>query len=113
MTASSIARAANDTQLQARVLAMAQREILFNADLANTTYGKQLRTGMINVQPLMWPLAVDTEAAYETAVNSGRGAPGYDMDVIPDAAITSAIVAHWPYLEGEEPPPGEDTGDGD
>jgi len=104
MTASSIARAANDPQLQARVLAMAQREILFNADLAATTYGKQLQAGMINVQPLMWPVAVDTELAYETAVNSGRGAPGYDLDVIPDANLTSAIVTHWPYAEGEGPP---------
>jgi hypothetical protein len=45
---------------------------------------------------LMYPIAVDTEAAYETAVNSGRGAPGYDVDIITDAAITAAIAAHWP-----------------
>jgi len=105
MSASSIARAANDPQLNARVVALAQKEILFNDDLANTTFGKQLRAGMIQVQPLMWPVAVDTEAAYETAINSGRGAPGYDQDVIPDAAITSAIVAHWPYADGEGPTP--------
>jgi len=104
MSASSIARAANDPQLNARVVALAQREILFNEDLAATTFGKQLKSGLIQVQPLMWPVAVDTEAAYETAVNSGRGAPGYDQDVIPDANLTAAIVAHWPYAEGETPP---------
>lgn len=104
MSASSIARAANDPDLNARVVAMAQKEILYNADLAATAFGKQLRAGMIQVQPLMWPVAVDTEAAYETAINVGRGAPGYDQDVIPDAAITSAVVAHWPYAEGEGPP---------
>lgn len=103
MSAASIARAANDQQLRDRVLALAQKEILFNEDLANTTYGKQLQAGMIQVQPLMWPVAVDTEAAYETAVNSGRGAPGHDQDVIPDANLTSAIVAHWPYAQGEQP----------
>jgi len=103
MSAASIARAAGDPDLAARVQALAQKEILFNDDLANTAFGKQLRTGTINVQPLMWPVAVDNEAAYETAVNSGRGAPGHDVDIITDAAITSAINAHWPYAEGETP----------
>jgi hypothetical protein len=104
MTAATIARAANDPDLQARVLALAEKEILYDEALANTTFGKQLKLGVLSVMPLMWPVAVDTEAAYETAVNSGRGAPGHDVDVIPDANITSAIVAHWPYAEGEGPP---------
>jgi hypothetical protein len=103
MTAASIARAANDQQLKDRVLALAQKEIVFNETLADTEYGKQLRLGMINVQPLMWPIAVDTEAAYESAVSIGRGAPGHDVDVIPDAALTSAIAAHWPYTDAERP----------
>lgn len=103
MTMASIYRAANDPQLQARVLAAAQREIIFNADLAATQYGRQLTAGINTVTPLMFPVAVDTELAYETAVTSGRGAPGHDVDVIPDAVITSAVVAHWPYAEGEGP----------
>ena len=107
MTAASIHRAANDPQLQARVQAMASKEILFNDDLANTEYGKAVAQGFPNLMPLMYPVAVDTEAAYETAVNSGRGAPGHDVDVITDAALTSAIVAHWPYAEGEGPTPPE------
>ena len=109
MTMSSISRAANDPQLQDRVLAAAQREIIFNAELAATMYGRQLTAGVNSVTPLMYPVAVDTEAAYETAINSGRGAPGYDLDIITDAAITSAVVAHWPYAEGEGPiPPPEE-----
>lgn len=104
MTAASIARAANDEQLKARVQAMASKEILYNADLAATAYGQDVAGGFPNLAKLMWPVAVDTEAAYETAVNSGRGAPGHDVDVIPDAAITSAVVAHWPYADGEAPP---------
>jgi hypothetical protein len=105
MTANTIARAANDPQLQARVLALANREIIYNEDLANTEYGRALASGMALVGPLMYPIAVDTEAAYETAVNSGRGAPGYDIDVIPDAALTSAIVVHWPLTAAEKPDP--------
>jgi hypothetical protein len=105
MTAATIYRAANDKQLQDRVMALASKEILYDAALADTAYGKQVAQGFPNLMPLMYPVAVDTEAAYETAVNSGRGAPGHDLDVIPDANLTSAIVAHWPYADGEAPPP--------
>lgn len=101
MSASSINRAANDDQLIARVRAMAHKEVAFNETLANTEYGKQLLAGLINVQPLMWGVAVDTEAAYESALVSGRGAPGFDVDIITDAALTASIVAHWP----EDPTP--------
>jgi hypothetical protein len=96
MSASSIARAANDPELQARVLAMAHKEIVFNEELAATQYGRQLTAGAAGPNPLMWPIAVDTEAAYETALLAGRGAPGHDTDIITDAALTSAVVAHWP-----------------
>lgn len=101
MTASTIAKAAQDPDLQARVLAMAHKEIAFNQALAETMYGKQLQQGIIGPQPLMYPVAVDTEAAYESALAVGRGAPGHDADIITDAALTSAIIAHWPYAENE------------
>ncbi len=96
MTASTVSRAARDPDLIARVTALAHREIVFDPDLAETDFGRQLASGAGNVNALMYPIAVDTEAAYETAVNSGRGAPGYDVDIITDAAITAAIAAHWP-----------------
>lgn len=96
MSAASMNQAANDQQLQARVTAMAHKEILFNGDLADTTYGKALSSGMANIMVLMWPVAVDTEAAYESALLAGRGAPGHDADIITDAALTAAINAHWP-----------------
>lgn len=110
MTAASIARAANDEQLKARVQAMAAREIIFNQALADTEYGREVAQGFPNLAKLMWPVAVDTEAAYETALNSGRGAPGHDADIITDANIGAAIVAHWPYADGEGPttPPPEE-----
>jgi len=96
MSAASISKAANDPQLQARVLAMAHREVIFNEELAATQYGQRLAQGTNDVMPLMYPVAVDTEAAYEAAMQANRGAPGYDADVITDAALTSAINAHWP-----------------
>lgn len=111
MTMASIATAANDTELQARVLATAQREMVFNEALASTNYGKQLRSipSTISItpgsaytnliMPLMWRVAIDTEAAYATALQAGRGAPGHDTDIITDAALTSAVVAGWPQDE--------------
>jgi hypothetical protein len=96
MTMASISQAANDPQLQARVLAAAQREIIFNEELANTDYGKRLAMGGADVMPLMYRVAVDTEDAYATALAAGRGAPGHDADIVTDAQITAAIVAGWP-----------------
>ena len=96
MTMASINKAATDPQLMARVLAAAQREIIFNEELADTAYGKRLAQGGADVMPLMYRVAVDTETAYEGALQAGRGAPGHDSDIITDAQITSAIVAGWP-----------------
>ena len=103
MSAASISQAANDPELRARVLAMANKELLFDETKASSTYGKSLSAGAVGVEPLMYPIAVDTEAAYEAALQAGRGAPGHDSDIITDAALTSAIGAHWPY----DPPPPE------
>jgi len=103
MSAASISRAAGDQELRARVLAMAHRELLFDEMKAASTYGRNLSAGTVNEEPLMYPVAVDTEAAYESAVQAGRGAPGHDSDVITDAALTAAVNAHWPWMEGEGP----------
>jgi len=100
--------------------------MVFNEALADTEYGKQLMTvtlpppnsvyvttpspqsvGVLN--QLMWPVAVDTEAAYESALLAGRGAPGFDPDIITDAALTASINAHWPYADGETPPAADAT----
>jgi len=101
MSASSISQAANDPELRARVLAMAHKELEFDETKASSMYGRQLAAGVTNEQPLMYPVAVDTEAAYETALAAGRGAPGHDQDIITDAALTSAVNAHWPFQDGE------------
>jgi hypothetical protein len=104
MSASSIARAAADPQLQSRIIASASKEVAYDETLKQTWFGKQVANGMANWFALYWPVAVETEAAYETAINSGRGAPGYDTDIITDAAITAAIMANWPQDPNAEPP---------
>lgn len=104
MSASSIARAAADQQLKDRVNATVHKEAQANATFKDTDYGRQLQQGMTDGSPLMWPVAVATEAAYEAALVSGRGAPGHDTDIITDAAITSAVQANWP-MEDSTPNP--------
>ena len=113
MTFASITQAANDPQLRARVDAAAQKEVRYSEDLANTVYGQTLIGAVTQMMPpmgdpppspLMWGVAVATEAAYETALQAGRGAPGHDKDIITDEAITAAVVANWP--PDPEPPGG-------
>ena len=105
MSASSIARAAGDVNLQSRIVAAANKEIIFSEELADTWFGQRVLSGMAMWNPLYWSVAVETELAYETALNTGRGAPGYDTDIITDAALTSAIVANWPQEPVITPPP--------
>lgn len=106
MSASSIYRAANDPDLIHRVQALAHKEVSANDTLAESQFGKQLLRGSQDVTALMFPVAVATEAAYESALLSGiRGAPGFDSDVITDAAITAAIVDGWPPDEVFTPVP--------
>ncbi len=96
MSAVTISRAAADMQLQQRIIAAANKEIIFNEELADTWFGKQIRGGMAQWTSLYWAVAVETEAAYEGALLQQRGAPGFDADIITDAALTSAVVANWP-----------------
>lgn len=96
MSASSISRAAQDQQLLARVNAIAHKEAQGNAQFGDTDFGRKLMQGMTDASPMMWAVAVDTEAAYESALVNGRGAPGHDIDIITDAQITAAVQAHWP-----------------
>lgn len=96
MTLASVHQAANDDDLRRRVEASANQEARNNPDLQDTQFAKNLLNGIVNAQPLMWGVAVATEAAYFAAVQNGRGAPGHDSDIITDGDITAAVVANWP-----------------
>jgi hypothetical protein len=115
MSFNSIARAAVDQHLVDRVNAAAHQIIQTDAEKAATDFGKQLTAvysgaGMNPVGPLMWPVAISTEAAYEAALLGQRGAPGYDVDIITDAALFAAVNAAWPMTTTLAPVPA--PGDG-
>lgn len=105
MSASLIYRAANDPDLIQRVTSTAMQEVQANDELANTAFGRALLQGVQSMAALMWPVAVSTAAAYESAVAAGRGAPGHDTDVISDADLTAAVVAGWPPDPAPMTPP--------
>jgi hypothetical protein len=107
MSFATINQAANDQQLRARVDAAAQKVARTDPTYGDTAYGKQLISGTgtggampagvtLLPSPLMWGVAVDTEALYEAALLDGNGSPGHDAAVISDEVITQAVQNHWP-----------------
>lgn len=111
MSLSSITRAAADQQLIDRVTAAAFKIVRTDDDKANTVFGQLLlnsspMVGMNQVAPLMYPVAIATEAAYESALLNLRGAPGFDKDIITDAQIETAVTDGWPMTRPPTVPGG-------
>jgi hypothetical protein len=102
MSYTSITAAARDTALTDRITAAAYQEALDNPTFTDTVFGRQMLGGYGSAAPLNYPVAIDTEAAYESALAAGNPNPGGDPSVITDAAILSAVQAHWP--PDPEPP---------
>ena len=96
MSLNTVARAANDADLQARIQASVYSEAIANPDLRDTQFAEQVRRGIAYFTGFYWAVADAVELAYETGINNHRGSPGYDPDVVNDGAITSAVVANWP-----------------
>lgn len=86
-----------DMDLQARVVAAAVKEAWASPEFAATEFGRRLRVyPQEAIRTFMWPVAVDTEAAYTFAVETSVERPGLDVGVISDAALQAAVQAHWP-----------------
>ena len=105
MSQNTVARAANDPDLQKRVQAAAYSEAIANPALAETQFATQLMLGFANLTGLYWAVADAVDLEYETGINNGRGSPGYDDDVVSDGQITSAVVANWPPDPVAQNPP--------
>jgi hypothetical protein len=102
MSFSTVAQAANDTDLQERVQASVYSEAIGNPTLHDTVFAQQVRAGFTQLTSMFWAVADAVEAEYAAGLSAGRGAPGHDIDVVTDGAITSAVVANWP--PDPEPP---------
>lgn len=96
MSFNTIARAANDADLQKRIAASVNAEALNNPVLKETEFARQVRNNFGVPASMYWAVAVSVQLQYETGINNGRGSPGYDDDVVSDGDITAAVNANWP-----------------
>lgn len=97
MSYSTITQATRDQDLLDRVIAAVAKEANDNPDLMATDFGAFARSNPLQAgNQLMYPIAIDTEAAYASALAAGRGAPGHDSDVITDEALLASVQANWP-----------------
>lgn len=97
MSYTTISQATEDEAFRARVSAAVAREAWNNPTLADSDFAHLAQTSTLAAMAQMiWPVAIDTEAAYESAVIGGNPNPGSDPAVVTDGAILAATQAHWP-----------------
>lgn len=97
MSYETIYKATVDEPLRQRTEAGVSKEALNNPTYGNTDFGQLVKKGQAGIwQQFAYPIAVATEAAYESAIIGGNDNPGGDPSVITDAALLSAIQATWP-----------------
>jgi hypothetical protein len=103
MSYSSITEASRDQSLLDRIAAAVFKEAQSNPAFGDTVYGRNVLAGSAQLTPpFAYPVAIDTEDAYESAVAAGNPDAGGDPAVITDAAILSSVQARWP--PDPEPP---------
>ena len=97
MSYTLITQASRDVALLDRIAAAVFQEAQDNPTFGDTPFGVKVLTGIYPLTPpLAYPVAIDTAAAYESAVIADNPNPGGDPAVITDAAILAAVQAHWP-----------------
>jgi hypothetical protein len=97
MSYNSLVTQTQDQGFLGRLDAAVYKEAWTNPTFGDTDYGQA--TQRASTGPRMqfaWPVAIDTEAAYETALLNNVPNPGTDPSVITDGQILSAVQAHWP-----------------
>jgi hypothetical protein len=106
MSYTTITQASNDTALRNRIMAAVNKEVEENAELAASVFGQYAANNpWVAWQALIWPVAVEAEAPYESAIVAGNPNPGGDPAVITDAEILGSVQANWPeQVAGFLPP---------
>lgn len=95
MSLTSVTTASRDSDLTDRVTAGAQKEA-HNGAVKDSVVADELRDNPTLAVRFMWPVAIEYEAAYESALAAGNPNPGSDIGVITDDNITASIQANWP-----------------
>lgn len=95
MSFASLDTASKDQGLVNRTIACVQQEARTAAHAAGPFADAVIANPATGVA-LVWPVALNTEAEYEYALNAGVVNPGADETVITDPMILSAVQASWP-----------------
>jgi hypothetical protein len=99
----SLARQINDFDLNSRIDSAGQQEAWENAAVHDSAFAVAVRQGSVQPRDVFaWPVALNSEDAYETAVLHFHSQPGLDPAVVSDAMILAAVQANWP---AQWPPP--------
>ena len=96
MSYNSLTAASRDPGLESRVIAAVQKEARANPTFTDTDYGRFVIDNPAEGVQLVWPVVIDYEEEYESALAAGIPNPGGDESVITDTNIGSAVQAHWP-----------------
>lgn len=96
MSLKSLDAASKDLALQNRTIACVEQEARGNAAVADSDYAAAVIANAAEGIRMIWPVALNTEAEYESALVAGVPNPGNDESVITDGMILSAVQAHWP-----------------
>jgi len=96
MSFNSLTAASRDPGLNDRTISCVVQQAFDNAQLHDTAYGETVRNNPAEGVRMVWPVALNTEAEYASALAAGIPNPGSDESVITDAMILSAVQADWP-----------------
>lgn len=95
MSYNSLDAASKDLGLQNRTIAAAQQEARQNPAVADTAFAAAVVANPAEGIRLVWPVALNTEAEYASALAAGIPSPGGDESVITDTMILAAVQASW------------------
>lgn len=95
MSFNSLDAASKDTGLVDRTIACVQQQARQNATLSGTVYAATVRANPAEGVQLVWPVALNTEAEYASALAAGVPNPGGNESVITDGMILAAVQASW------------------
>lgn len=96
MSLNSLHAASIDQALINRTVASVQQEARENPSVADSAYAATVVENPAEGIRLIWPVALNTEAEYESALAAGNDNPGGDESVITDGMILAAVQASWP-----------------
>lgn len=98
MSAQTINQCAGDEELRQRISATIAQQTWANPEFGGTGWGarvQQYGPGQL-LNYFTWPIAIDNEASYAYAVETGNPHPGQDRGVISDENLSSGVQVHWP-----------------